>query len=104
MLIWAAFKNVMVARKQHLSAVWTHGEDRSLVESARDKHSSIGHFAGIAFCALIAGVPANWLSRTERLLRLHQRDLDLHLWTVLSFEMWCRRFLDLPLESPKAAA
>jgi asparagine synthase (glutamine-hydrolysing) len=42
----------------------------------------------------------------ERLLRLNQRgrDLDLHLWTVLSFEMWCRRFLDMPLESPKAAA
>ena len=50
----------------------------------------------------IAGVPANWL--TGRLLRLHQRDLDLHLWTVLSFEMWCRRFLDMPIESPKAAA
>ena len=32
----------------------------------------------------------------ERLLRLHQdgRDLDLQLWTMLSFEMWCRRFLD----------
>lgn len=50
MLIWAAFKNVLVARKQHLSAAWTHGEDRPFVE------------------------------------------------------MWCRRFLDLPLESPKAAA
>jgi asparagine synthase (glutamine-hydrolysing) len=24
------------------------------------------------------------------------RDLDLHLWTVLSFELWCRRFLDEP--------
>ena len=21
-------------------------------------------------------------------------DLDLHLWTILSFELWCRRFLD----------
>ena len=42
----------------------------------------------------------------ERLLRLNQRgrDLDLHLWTILSFELWCRRFLDVPLESPKAAA
>ena len=32
----------------------------------------------------------------ERLLRLNQRgrDLDLHLWTILSFELWCRRFLD----------
>jgi len=42
----------------------------------------------------------------ERLLRLNQRgrDLDLHLWTILSFELWCRRFLDTPLETPKAAA
>ncbi len=42
----------------------------------------------------------------ERLLRLNQRgrDLDLHLWTILSFEMWCRRFLDGPLEIPKVAA
>ncbi len=32
----------------------------------------------------------------EQLLTLNAqgRDLDLHLWTVLSFEMWCRRFLD----------
>src|SRR5207249_1209690 len=32
----------------------------------------------------------------ERLLRRHQRgrDLDLHIWTLLSFELWCRAFLD----------
>jgi asparagine synthase (glutamine-hydrolysing) len=32
----------------------------------------------------------------ERLLQLNARgrDLDLQLWTALSFEMWCRRFLD----------
>ena len=32
----------------------------------------------------------------ERLLQLHERgrDLDLQLWTMLSFELWCRRFLD----------
>jgi asparagine synthase (glutamine-hydrolysing) len=32
----------------------------------------------------------------ERLLQLHQRgrNLDLELWTTLSFELWCRRFLD----------
>jgi len=32
----------------------------------------------------------------ERLLALHQRgrNLDLQLWTLLSFELWCRRFLD----------
>ncbi|RPI55802.1 MAG: asparagine synthase (glutamine-hydrolyzing) [Acidobacteria bacterium] len=42
----------------------------------------------------------------ERLLRLNQRgrDLDLQLWTILSFEMWCRRFLDGPLAIPKVAA
>jgi asparagine synthase (glutamine-hydrolysing) len=46
------------------------------------------------------------LGYIERLLRLNQRgrDLDLHLWTILSFEMWCRRILDAPLEAPKAAA
>jgi asparagine synthase (glutamine-hydrolysing) len=33
----------------------------------------------------------------ERWLQLHQRgrDLDLQLWTMLSFELWCRRFLDV---------
>ena len=32
----------------------------------------------------------------ERLLDLNNRgrDLDLQLWTILSFELWCRRFLD----------
>jgi asparagine synthase (glutamine-hydrolysing) len=32
----------------------------------------------------------------DRLLRLNEqgRDLDLQLWTILSFELWCRRFLD----------
>jgi asparagine synthase (glutamine-hydrolysing) len=46
------------------------------------------------------------VSYIERLLRLNQRgrDLDLHLWTILSFEMWCRRFLDMPLETPMVAA
>jgi asparagine synthase (glutamine-hydrolysing) len=32
----------------------------------------------------------------ERLFQLHRRgrDLNLHLWTMLSFELWCRRFMD----------
>jgi asparagine synthase (glutamine-hydrolysing) len=32
----------------------------------------------------------------ERLLRWHGRgrDLDLQLWTLISFELWCRTFLD----------
>jgi len=32
----------------------------------------------------------------ERLFQLHARgrDLDLQLWTMLSFELWCRRFMD----------
>jgi asparagine synthase (glutamine-hydrolysing) len=40
----------------------------------------------------------------DRLLRQndHGRDLDLHLWTVLSFEMWCRRFLDSSLSGGRA--
>jgi asparagine synthase (glutamine-hydrolysing) len=39
----------------------------------------------------------------ERLLQHHQRgrDLSLQLWTMLSFELWCRRFLDgAPAMSP----
>jgi asparagine synthase (glutamine-hydrolysing) len=33
---------------------------------------------------------------TERLIVAHEagRDLDLHLWTLVSFELWCRLFLD----------
>ena len=32
----------------------------------------------------------------EKLVGLHHRgrDLDLQLWTLISFEMWCRKFLD----------
>ena len=32
----------------------------------------------------------------ENLLRLHDagRPLDLELWTLISFELWCRTFLD----------
>ena len=40
----------------------------------------------------------------EKLLRLHQggRDVDLQLWTLLSFELWCRRFLDAPAAATRA--
>jgi asparagine synthase (glutamine-hydrolysing) len=36
------------------------------------------------------------IRQIERLLALNGRgrDLDLQLWTLLSFELWCRRFLD----------
>jgi asparagine synthase (glutamine-hydrolysing) len=39
----------------------------------------------------------------QELLRRHEsgRELDLHLWTLISFELWCRRFLARP---PAAAA
>jgi asparagine synthase (glutamine-hydrolysing) len=32
----------------------------------------------------------------EQLIKRHQngRELDLHLWTLISFELWCRTFLD----------
>ena len=45
-------------------------------------------------------------SYVERLLQLHQggRDLDLQLWTTLSFELWCRRFLDRAPEPAGAMA
>jgi asparagine synthase (glutamine-hydrolysing) len=41
----------------------------------------------------------------DRLLRSNDRgrNLDLQLWTILSFELWCRRFLDAPLPSASAA-
>ena len=37
-----------------------------------------------------------------KLLEWHAkgRDLDLHLWTLISFEMWCRTFLDRAFEMP----
>jgi asparagine synthase (glutamine-hydrolysing) len=37
----------------------------------------------------------------SRLLELNEqgRNLDLQLWTALSFEMWCRRFLDSALQA-----
>ena len=38
-------------------------------------------------------------SYLEHLLRLHERgrDLDRQLWTLVSFEQWCRTFLDRPV-------
>jgi hypothetical protein len=35
-------------------------------------------------------------AQVERLLTLNARgrDLDLQLWTMMSFELWCQRFLD----------
>ena len=42
-------------------------------------------------------------SQVERLLTLNARgrDLDLQLWTMLSFELWCQRFLDAtPRQQP----
>jgi asparagine synthase (glutamine-hydrolysing) len=40
----------------------------------------------------------------ERVLTLNARgrDLDLQLWTMLSFELWCQRFLD-PTPRPQPA-
>lgn len=39
----------------------------------------------------------------EHLLALHNRgrDLDLQLWTILSIELWCRRFLDRTASVPR---
>jgi asparagine synthase (glutamine-hydrolysing) len=38
------------------------------------------------------------LQHVEHLLRLNERgrNLDLQLWTILSLELWCRRFIDRP--------
>jgi len=37
------------------------------------------------------------------LLSMHERgrDLNLQLWTLMSFELWCRRFLDAPRAEPE---
>ena len=42
----------------------------------------------------------------ERLLQLNERgrDLDLQLWTMLSFELWCRRFLDRGVAAARTSA
>jgi asparagine synthase (glutamine-hydrolysing) len=39
----------------------------------------------------------------DRLIRLHEqgRDIELHLWTLVSLELWCRRVLDVPLSSTR---
>jgi asparagine synthase (glutamine-hydrolysing) len=45
-------------------------------------------------------------SYLERLLALHEsgRPLDLHLWTLVSFELWCRTFLDQPVAARASVA
>jgi asparagine synthase (glutamine-hydrolysing) len=40
----------------------------------------------------------------ERLIARHEagRPLDMELWALMSFELWCRRFLDAPSHRPMA--
>jgi asparagine synthase (glutamine-hydrolysing) len=40
----------------------------------------------------------------ERLITRHEagRPLDMELWALMSFELWCRRFLDAPSPRPIA--
>ena len=42
----------------------------------------------------------------EQLLRQHAngRNLDFHLWTLISFELWCRTFLDTPRKAGAASS
>jgi asparagine synthase (glutamine-hydrolysing) len=42
-------------------------------------------------------------SYIEHLLTLHERgrDIDLQLWTLMSTELWCRRVLDVPIQSQR---
>ena len=46
------------------------------------------------------------MRQVDRLLRLNDRgrDLDLQLWTILSLELWCRRFIDRSPNAHAAAA
>ena len=41
----------------------------------------------------------------EQLLRLNERgrDVGLQLWTLVSFELWCQRFLDAPFRGGRSA-
>ncbi|HEY6360387.1 MAG TPA: asparagine synthase (glutamine-hydrolyzing) [Vicinamibacterales bacterium] len=62
-----------------------------------------GELAGFARDLLLSPTCAQRgvfdLQYVQRLLQLNERgrDLDLQLWTMLSFEVWCRRFLDAPM-------
>jgi asparagine synthase (glutamine-hydrolysing) len=62
-----------------------------------------GELAGFARDLLLSETCARRgvfdLQYVRRLLQLNERgrDLDLQLWTILSFEVWCRRFLDAPM-------
>jgi asparagine synthase (glutamine-hydrolysing) len=79
--------DAIIDRKKHGFAVpiaaWLRGD---LAEFARDLLlSSACRDRGVFDTAHV-----------ERLLALNARgrDLDLQLWTMLSFELWCQRFLD----------
>jgi asparagine synthase (glutamine-hydrolysing) len=69
-----------------------------------------GELSGFARDLLLSGTCRQRgflnVAHVDRLLRQHERgrDLDLHLWTLLSFEMWCRRFLDGSLAGAHARA
>jgi asparagine synthase (glutamine-hydrolysing) len=73
-----------------------------------------GELAGFARDVLLSGTCRERgifdVRSVERLLQQHTRgrDLDLQLWTMLSFELWCRRFMDAtemgkPFPSPDRA-
>jgi asparagine synthase (glutamine-hydrolysing) len=59
-----------------------------------------GDLAGFARDLLLSTASRNrgffQMPQVERLLALNARgrDLDLQLWTMVSFELWCQRFLD----------
>jgi asparagine synthase (glutamine-hydrolysing) len=59
-----------------------------------------GGLAGFARDLLLSGTCGSRgvfnTAYIEKLLTRHDkgRELDLHLWTLISFEMWCRTFLD----------
>jgi len=84
----------IIDRPKHGFAVplakWFRGE---LAEFARDLLLSLT-------CRQLGFFNTTYL---ETLLRQHQRgrDLDLKLWTILSFELWCRRFLDAPIATAR---
>ncbi len=81
-----------IGRKQGFAvplARWFRGE----LVGVRARPPAVGAPAANAGCSTARYI--------ERLLQLHERgrDIDLQLWTLLSFELWCRRVLDAPIQT-----
>ena len=66
-----------------------------LLDVSSGMRDALGYFSAIEHMGTFSRGIFDTRS-VEHLFKLHTRgrDLDLQLWTMLSFELWCRRFLD----------